>query len=44
MSDSLISLRNVLTTVLGLMFEVGDSVFWIASVTSAYAGVWGRIP
>ena len=33
--DSLISLRNVLTTVFGLMFEVGDRVFWIASVTSA---------
>jgi hypothetical protein len=33
--DSLILLLKVLTTVLGLMFEVGDSVFWIASVTSA---------
>ena len=34
-SDSLISLRSVLTTVLGLMLEVGESAFWIASVTSA---------
>ena len=34
-SDSLISLRSVLTTVFGLMFEVGESAFWIASVTSA---------
>ena len=34
-SEALILLRNELTTVLGLMFEVGDSVFWIASVTSA---------
>jgi len=28
-------LLKVLTTVLGLMFEVGDNVFWIASVTFA---------
>ena len=26
---------NVLTTVFGSMFDVGDSAFWIASVTSA---------
>src|SRR5579872_5154914 len=34
-SDSLISLRSVETTPLGLMLEVGDSAFWMASVTSA---------
>ena len=22
----------------------GESAFWMAIVTSAYAGVWGRIP
>ena len=43
-SASFSSPRRVLTTLFVWMFAVGESAFWIASVTSAYAGVCGRMP